>query len=85
MLAATASFAALMPSASQAEECKDFAAVGSGLNESIATLMAKQGAVNVAEGRGYTVKGEAQLVKCVATGVFGTECTARTHACKQPH
>jgi hypothetical protein len=74
-----------MPSASQAEECKDFAAVGSGLNESIATLMAKQGAVNVAEGRGYTVQGEAKLVKCESTGIFGTECMARTHACKQPH
>jgi hypothetical protein len=84
MLAATASLAALIPSASQAQECKDFAAVGSGFNESIATLMAKQGAVNVAEARGYTVEGEAQLVSCAETGIFGTECTARTHACKRP-
>ena len=83
--AAAAGLAALMPTASQAEECKDFAAVGSGLNVSIATLMAKQGAVNVAEARGYTVEGEAQLVSCEATGIFGTECKATTHACKTAH
>ncbi len=45
--------------------------------------MAKQGAVNVAENRGWTVQGEAKLVGVqVAPGTFGTECTARTRACK---
>jgi hypothetical protein len=83
MMAAAAALAGLAPTASTAEECKDFAAVGSGLSESIATLMAKQGAVNVAEARGYTVQGEAKLVSCASTGIFGTECTARTHACKR--
>jgi hypothetical protein len=82
--AAAACLSALMASASYAEECRNFGAVGSGLNESIATLMAKQGAVNVAEARGYTVEGEAQLVSCQAAGIFGTECTARTRACKRP-
>jgi hypothetical protein len=76
--------AAMVPTiASAAEECRDFGAVGSGLNESVATLMALQGAVNVAEGRGYTVQGEAKLVKCESAGIFGTECTARSRACKR--
>ena len=34
--------------AADAKDCKAFAAVGSGLTESVATLMATQGAVNVA-------------------------------------
>lgn len=80
--AAVAGLAALTCAPSQAQDCKDFAAVGSGFNDSIATLMAKQGAVNVAEARGYSVKGEAKLISCSATGTFGTECKARTHACK---
>ncbi len=83
--AAVAGLAALMPSASKADECRNFAAVGSGVSESIAQLMAKQGAINVAEGRGYHVVGEAKLVKCASTGIFGIECTARSHACKSAH
>ena len=35
-----------------AKDCRGFRAVGSGLTESIATLMATQGAVNVASNRG---------------------------------
>jgi hypothetical protein len=81
---AAAGLAALFSAPSQAGDCKNFAAVGSGLNESIATLMAKQGAVNVAEARGYTVQGEAKLISCEAGGTFGTECKASTHACKKP-
>lgn len=83
-VAATAGLAALLATAAAAEECRDFAAVGSGLNESIASLMAKQGAVNLAENRGWTVVGEAKLIKCESAGIFGTECTATSHACKQP-
>lgn len=84
MLAIAAGVAAMVPAAANAaEECRDFGAVGSGLNESIATLMALQGAVNVAEARGYKVQGEAELVSCEATGIFGTECTARSRACKR--
>ena len=82
---AVAGLTALMPSPSRAQECKDFAAVGSGLNESVATLMAKQGAVNVAEARDYEVQGEAKLLKCGDAGIFGTECTARVRACKRTH
>ena len=85
VLAVAAGFAALVPSVSHAADCKDFAAVGSGLNTSIATLMAKQGAVNVAEARGYSVQGEAKLISCTAAGTFGTECKATTHACKSAH
>jgi len=83
-MALGACLTASMSAASYADECRNFGAVGSGLNESIATLMAKQGAINVAEARGYTVQGEAHLVSCKAEGIFGTECTARTHACKRP-
>jgi hypothetical protein len=86
LLAATsAALLALAPTASNAAECRSFGAVGSGLNESIASLMAKQGAINVAENRGWTIKGDAKLVKCVSTGIFGTECTARSYACKTAH
>lgn len=85
MAAAVAGLFALTPSAASAADCKNFAAVGSGLNTSIATLMAKQGAVNVAEARGYTVQGEAKIVSCASTGIFGTECTATSTACKMPH
>jgi hypothetical protein len=75
---------AMMPNVASAQDCKNFAAVGSGLNDSIATLMALQGAVNVAEGRGYSVQGEAKLVSCKSAGIFGSECTAKSHACKLP-
>lgn len=83
MAAATAALLALAPTASSAEECRNFGAVGSGLTESIASLMAKQGAINVAENRGWSVKGEAKLVSCTKAGIFGTECTARSYACKK--
>jgi hypothetical protein len=82
LVAAAAGLAALMPAASQAAQCRSFGAVGDGLNQAIASFMAKQGAINVAENRGWTVKGEAKLVKCSATGILGTECTARSYACK---
>ncbi len=77
----------LAPTAASAatKDCRAFAAVGSGLSTDIATLMAKQGAVNVAEGRGYSVQGEAKLVSCTSAGIFGTECTAKSYACKMPH
>lgn len=68
-----------------ATDCRGFRAVGSGLNESIASLMATQGAINLAENRGYTVQGEAKLVSCSSTGIFGTECAATSYACKLPH
>ncbi len=83
MAAAGAGLLALSPAAFAAEECRDFAAVGSGITESIATLMAMQGAVNVAENRGWTVKGEAKLVGCKSEGIFGMECTARSRACRR--
>jgi len=85
MAAASAALLALVPTAASAGECRNFAAVGSGLNESIAGFMAKQGAINVAENRGWTVQGEAKLVKCTSAGIFGTECTARSYACKKAH
>ena len=67
-----------------AKDCKGFRAVGSGLTESIATLMATQGAVNVASNRGYTVIGEAKLQSCTSAGIFGVECAATSYACRLP-
>jgi hypothetical protein len=81
-------FTALVPSvsfAADAKDCRHFRAVGSGITTSLATLMATQGAINLAENRGYTVQGEAKLVSCTAAGTFGTECAATSYACKLPH
>ncbi len=85
---ATVAFAALVPSvsfAADAKDCRHFRAVGSGITTSLATLMATQGAINLAENRGYTIQGEAKLVSCTAAGTFGTECAATSYACKMPH
>ena len=62
MAAAAAGLAAWRrpPSCSRARTARHFAAVGSGISTSIATLMAKQGAVNVAEARGYHGAGRGQ-------------------------
>ena len=67
-----------------AKDCRGFRAVGSGLTESIASLMATQGAVNVASNRGWTVIGEAKLQSCTQAGIFGVECAATSYACKLP-
>jgi hypothetical protein len=83
-LVPTATFAAPNVPAG-AKDCRGFRAVGSGLTESIATLMATQGAVNLAENRGWTVIGEAKLQNCTSTGIFGVECAATSYACKMPH
>jgi len=76
-------FATLTASASRAEECKTFGSVGSGLSKSVATLMAKQGAVNISEARGFKPQGEAKLISCDAGGIFGTECKASVRGCKR--
>ncbi len=68
-----------------AKDCRGFRAVGSGLTESIASLMATQGAVNLAENRGFSVIGDAKLQSCTSTGIFGVECAATSYACKLPH
>lgn len=82
---AAAAIGVLLPSAAMSQECKDFAAVGSGLTEGIATLMAMQGAINVAENRDWKVVGEAKLRGCKDAGIFGVECTAVSHACRKKH
>ncbi len=68
-----------------AKDCRRFRAVGSGLTQSIASLMATQGAINLAENRGYTIQGDAKLVSCTAGGIFGMECAATSYACKLRH
>ena len=88
VLAAAVGLAPLAPSdafAADAKDCRHFRAVGSGITQSLASLMATQGAINLAENRGYTVQGEAKLVSCTAAGTFGNECAATSYACKQPH
>jgi hypothetical protein len=83
--AVAAGFATLNVSASYAGDCKVFGAVGSGISEGVATLMAKQGAINVSEARGFKPQGEAKLISCEAAGIFGTECKASVRACKGPN
>jgi hypothetical protein len=78
-----AGFAALTSGTLRAEECKTFGSVGSGLSKSVATLMAKQGAINIAEARGYKAQGEAKLISCEDAGIFGTECRASVRGCKR--
>jgi hypothetical protein len=68
-----------------AKDCRGFRAVGSGLTESIASLMATQGAINLAENRGFSIIGDAKLQKCTSAGIFGVECAATSYACKLPH
>jgi hypothetical protein len=93
VLAVAAGLFALLPAAAMAapavphgaKDCRGFRAVGSGLTESIASLMATQGAVNVASNRGWTVIGEAKLQGCTSAGIFGVECAATSYACKLPH
>ena len=93
VLAVAAGLCAIAPAAYAAgptvpahgKDCRGFRAVGSGLNESIASLMATQGAINLAENRGWTVVGNAKLEGCKSTGIFGTECSATSYACKMPH
>jgi ABC-type proline/glycine betaine transport system substrate-binding protein len=88
VLATAVGLAALVSSvafAADAKDCRHFRAVGSGITQSIASLMATQGAINLAENRGYTVQGEAKLVSCTAAGTFGNECAATSYACKLPH
>ena len=53
---AAAGFAALTSGTLRAEECKTFGSVGSGLSKSVATLMAKQGAINISEARGLKAR-----------------------------
>ncbi len=92
LAAAVAGLVALAPIAASAapdvphgaKDCRGFRAVGSGLTESIASLMATQGAVNVASNRGWTVIGEAKLQSCTSAGIFGVECAATSYACKLP-
>lgn len=93
IVAAAAGLCALVPSVSMAapnvpagaKDCRGFRAVGSGLTESIASLMATQGAINLAENRGFSIIGDAKLQSCTSTGIFGVECAATSYACKLPH
>ncbi len=80
---AAAGFAALTSGTLRAEECKTFGSVGSGLSKSVATLMAKQGAINISEARGFKPQGEAKLISFEAAGIFGTECKASVRGCKR--
>jgi hypothetical protein len=45
--------------------------------------MAKQGAINISEARGFKPQGEAKLISCEDAGIFGTECKASVRGCKR--
>lgn len=82
--AIVAALAVSVPSPSFAgQTCKMFSAAGEHLLADWAPLMARQGAINIAEARGYHVVGDAKVVKCGPGGTLGNECYATVKACKR--
>lgn len=69
-----------MASAAQAKECKKIGAVGSGLTQGLAEIMAKGGVKTLIDSRGMTPVGEPKL-SCKDGGVL-TECHATQTGCK---
>lgn len=64
----------------EAKDCKKVGAVGSGLTQGIAEVMAKGGVKTLIDSRGMTPQGEPKL-KCKADGLM-TECHATQTGCK---
>jgi hypothetical protein len=69
-----------MASAAQAKECKKVGAVGSGLTQGLAEIMAKGGVKTLIDSRGMTPVGEPKL-KCKTDGGL-PECHATQTGCK---
>jgi hypothetical protein len=67
-------------SGAQAADCKNFAAVGTGITQDLAKFMAEHGIANVAADKGYTPQGTIAY-KCV-NGAIGIDCHAHQRACK---
>ena len=79
VLAAT-SVSALATGPAHAAECKNFAAIGTGITQDLAKFMAEHGIANVAADKGYTPHGTISY-KCV-NGMLGIDCHAHQRACK---
>jgi hypothetical protein len=60
--------------------CKNFGAVGTGINESIAKYMADAALKNIRENAGYAKPSSATTYKCEA-GMLATDCHAHQKAC----
>ena len=80
VLAIAAFIATPLVGSAEAKECKQVAAVGSGINKSIAEIMANGGLKNIIDNYGMTGTGPIKM-KC-ADGSVLTECTAQQRACK---
>ena len=70
----------LATGSAHAAECKNFAAIGTGITQDLAKFMAEHGIANVAADKGYTPSGTISY-KCV-NGVVGIDCHAHQRACK---
>ena len=79
-MAVAAAAVMLMASGAQAKECKKVGAVGSGLTQGLAEVMAKGGVKTLIDSRGMTPVGEPK-VKCKSDGGL-PECHATQTGCK---
>lgn len=70
-----------LASTAQAKECKKIAAVGNGLTQGIAEIMAKGGVKTLIDSRGMTPVGEPK-VRCKDGGGVMSECHATQTGCK---
>jgi hypothetical protein len=70
----------LATGSAHAAECKNFAAIGTGLTQELAKYLADHGIANVAADKGYTPTGPISY-KC-ENGTIGIDCHAHQKACK---
>jgi hypothetical protein len=80
MLALAAMGVSGLATGSAHAECKNFAAIGTGITQDLAKFMADHGLQNVAADKGYTLSGTISY-KCV-NGLVGIDCHAHQRACK---
>jgi hypothetical protein len=80
MLALAAMGVSGLATGSAHAECKNLAAVGTGLTQDIAKFMADAGLKNIREDRGYK-PGGAVSYKCTP-GAIAIDCSARQRVCK---
>jgi hypothetical protein len=71
---------ATLPAAANAG-CKQFGAVGTGINEGIAKFMADAALKNIRENAGYNKPAGATTYKCEA-GMIATDCHVRQKVCQ---
>lgn len=80
MLALAATGVSGLATGSAHAECKNLAAVGTGVTEGIAKFMAEAGLKNIREDRGFK-PGGAVSYKCT-TGMIAIDCHAHQRVCK---